>query len=220
VQALVPCRNRHTTSQASWKRSSSSSTTWRLLTYEPGLDFDLKRQDDADDANVPGNWQEQRETLSIPEKTEPLPDGIGHPAVSGCFVRVKDNRPLLLRKAICRLEFPQAFELLSSNAGRKRRVPVVLDLIGCVGFKTNSDDGKLAEHFGQCASPSQRCRHAENGFRKIGRIRQREKDVFRIGAALGDQPIDWNKRDGLYPEGQGSHEQLKEHQHQQMKVDG
>jgi hypothetical protein len=34
------------------------------------------------------------------------------------------------------------------------------------------------------------------------------------------QPIDWNKRDGLYPEGQGSREQLKEHQHQQMKVNG
>jgi hypothetical protein len=41
----------------------------------------MKRQDDADDANVPGNWQEQLETLSIPEKTELLPDGIGHPAV-------------------------------------------------------------------------------------------------------------------------------------------
>jgi hypothetical protein len=146
----------------------------------------MKPQDDADNAIVPGNCQEQLKRLSIPEKTELLPDGIGHPAVPGCFFRVKDNRPPLLRKAICRLEFPQAFELLPSNAGRKRRVPVVLDLVGCVGFKTNSDDGKLAEHFGQCASPSQRCRHAENGFRKIGRIRQREIDVFRIGAALGD----------------------------------
>ena len=68
----------------------------------------MKRQDDAGDAIVPGNCQEQLETLSIPEKTELLPDGIGHPTVPGCFFRVKDNRPLLLRKAICRLEFPQA----------------------------------------------------------------------------------------------------------------
>jgi hypothetical protein len=42
----------------------------RLLTYEPGLDFDLKRPDDPDDAIVPRNCQEQLETLSIPEKTE------------------------------------------------------------------------------------------------------------------------------------------------------
>ena len=124
----------------------------------------MKRQDDAGDAIVPGNCQEQLETLSIPEKTKLLPDGIGHPTVPGCFFRVKDNRPLLLRKAICRLEFPQAFELLSSNAGRKRRVPVVLDLIGCVGFKSNSDDGKLAEHFGQGEPLDDLSRHAERAF--------------------------------------------------------
>jgi hypothetical protein len=153
------------------QRHNRTKPSWRSLTYEPGLDFDLNRQNDADDAIVPGNCQKQLKTLSIPEKTELFPNGIRHSAVPGYFLRVKDNRPFLVREAICSLEFAQAFELLSSNAGRKRRVPVVLDLIGCAGLKTNCDDGKFAEHFGQCGSLSQRCRHTENGFRKVGRIR-------------------------------------------------
>src|SRR5260370_14766373 len=141
---------------------------WRSLTHEPGLDFDLKWQHDADDAIVPGNCQEQLQALAIPEKAEIFPSGIRHPAVPCGFLSVTDNRPLLLPKAICSLEFPQAFELLASNAGRKRRIPMVLHFVGCIRLKTNSDDGKLTEHFWSRRLLSQRCRHPENGFRNIG----------------------------------------------------
>ena len=37
--------------------SVEDEALWRSPTYEPGLDFDLKRQHDADDAIVPGNCQ-------------------------------------------------------------------------------------------------------------------------------------------------------------------